>query len=378
MPRLVAIINRLQSGGAERQLLMLGGGLASRGWDVEIWSLRAPNLDERTESLIVEAEQKGVRFDHSMIGRFTFVKRIEALVCHPPSILWPWGLRSEFLSLFASQFNADITIVGSLRWAMEKRIAIECRLRKFLGQRIVGYISNTEYSCDLVRKYDPKGSERRFFVVPNIGSSDTSIEQVTLPDISPKRLEIILVGHFRTWHKGYDLLPGVLRQLRKRGVNVRLRLAGSNDGSGAFLEELSTREFQNQFQYLGSVSNVREHLCSSHLYLMISRAEGMSNSLMEAMQVGLPCISTKVGDVGKVFKDGEHLMAAESEDVSGIAERIQTASKDWVETKAMAIRGRGFCLEYVDRERNEAKADQALRHLMAEADKGFRAGIDPK
>ncbi len=373
MRRIVAIINRIQSGGAERQLLMLCGGLADRGWDVEIWSLKKPELDDRTLDLMKESEKRGVRFDGRGGGLFSLASKVCRLGKVSKTILWPWGLRSEVVTLMVSLYNRKLAIVGSLRWAMEERIATESRIRKYLGSRIVGYISNTEVSCDLVRKHLPASAEKRFFVVPNIGSRDTSNQIVDLPNEAPEKLEIVMVGHFRTWHKGYDLLPALLRLLDEQNVSVRIRLAGSNDGSGDFLRELAGAEFQERFEYLGLVTDVRDELCASHLYLMMSRAEGMSNSLMEAMQVGLPCISTRVGDVGKVFKDKEHVLVAECEDVNGIAKCIRNACLNWRQTREMASRAREFCSGYIDQNRNEGKADQALRLLFDET-----FGIQPE
>jgi N-acetylgalactosamine-N,N'-diacetylbacillosaminyl-diphospho-undecaprenol 4-alpha-N-acetylgalactosaminyltransferase len=47
-------------------------------------------------------------------------------------------------------------------------------------------------------------------------------------------------------------------------------------------------------EFVGLVSNPEEYLKKSEIFILPSRAEGMSNALLEAMCIGLSCIATNI------------------------------------------------------------------------------------
>ena len=364
--KLIAVCQSLRSGGAEKQLLLLCRELQQKQWDVEVWSLAAVEAEPRINGLIEEAQRAGVVVRRgrwaNIVGALVVLIRLLAV---RRSVVWAWGFRAEVVTQLASLLNWRIRLVLSLRWAMEARIRRECQVRRWIGHRVRGFISNSKRSCRLVREMSEK--DAAFYVVPNVIPPDERVEPVALPEEPPRPLKIAVVGHFRTWQKGYDLLPELIRNLKKRSVQVEIHLGGRNDDGGDFLADLQTEEFAGLFHYHGVVTDLQSFFNQSHLYLMISRAEGMSNSLMEAMQYGLPCISTEVGDVGDVFVDKAQLRVAPVDSIETITELIANAVKNWEKTRAMAIAGRRFCLEYSSQSTNVDLADKALQALSTQA-----------
>lgn len=53
----------------------------------------------------------------------------------------------------------------------------------------------------------------------------------------------------------------------------------------------------------GSRTDLFDELCDAELFVLCSHFEGMSNALIEAMCLGLPCISTRVSGAEDLIQD---------------------------------------------------------------------------
>jgi len=62
---------------------------------------------------------------------------------------------------------------------------------------------------------------------------------------------------------------------------------------------------EKDFQYLGIVSDVQNNILKyADVMLLLSVSEGLPMSIVEAMEMGIPVITTSVGGIPEVIKDG--------------------------------------------------------------------------
>jgi glycosyltransferase involved in cell wall biosynthesis len=106
------------------------------------------------------------------------------------------------------------------------------------------------------------------------------------------------------------------------------------------------------------VGHVEEHLGNADLFILPSRAEGLSNALLEAMSYGIPCIATHVGGTAEVFgmnRDTKILpggyliarngVAVNPDDVKGLSEGILYLIRNKHAREEMGRKGRIFIRE---------------------------------
>lgn len=102
-----------------------------------------------------------------------------------------------------------------------------------------------------------------------------------------------------------------------------LTIAGEGPERSAVETEVRRRGLQG-IAFLGHVDgSVKENAFRrSHAYLFTSMAEGMPNSVLEAMAFGLPVVTRPVGGLRDFFEDGRMGFATESVDPSVWAELL--------------------------------------------------------
>ena len=92
--------------------------------------------------------------------------------------------------------------------------------------------------------------------------------------------------------------------------------------------------------FLGRSDRVPSLLKLSTLFCLLSRSEGFSNAILEAMATGLPCVVTKVGGNGEAVEEGRSGFLVKSEDAASAADRILTLLRDPQRAKQMGEVGR--------------------------------------
>jgi glycosyltransferase involved in cell wall biosynthesis len=61
----------------------------------------------------------------------------------------------------------------------------------------------------------------------------------------------------------------------------------------------------DRVQFTGAVTNPADYLRAADLFVLPSMAEGMSNSLLEAMATALPCVVSGIGGNTDLITDGQ-------------------------------------------------------------------------
>jgi glycosyltransferase involved in cell wall biosynthesis len=113
----------------------------------------------------------------------------------------------------------------------------------------------------------------------------------------------VFISVGRLWkEKNHGLLIEVFRRLKERNINAVLIIIGEDYGKG-LLEEYLRSKSSNTF-ILGSKNNVADYLFLSDCFCLSSVYEGLPISILEAISAGLPVISTQVGGIPDVIKDG--------------------------------------------------------------------------
>ncbi len=105
---------------------------------------------------------------------------------------------------------------------------------------------------------------------------------------------IINVGRLAKQKGQVHLLKGFARAL-KTHPDIRLLILGEGPLRQQLQETCNNLGISESVMLAGNVINPSRYLKKSDVFVLASEVEGMPNVLLEAMQCGLPCISTECG-----------------------------------------------------------------------------------
>jgi glycosyltransferase involved in cell wall biosynthesis len=135
---------------------------------------------------------------------------------------------------------------------------------------------------------------------------------------------VVTVANVRRF-KGLDTLLHTAAIVRRWFPNVRFLIAGHPLECKHYqeLQELMRQlDLCNNVVFLGHCGEVLTLLKLSDVFCLLSRTEGFSNALLEAMACWLPCVVTKVGGNPEAIEDGKNGFLVSPEDPEAAARRI--------------------------------------------------------
>ena len=125
--------------------------------------------------------------------------------------------------------------------------------------------------------------------------------------------------------KGPDVFVEVVEKL-KRNCNVFALLLGP--ARGWVKMELEKRNISYKHLFLRNYFDIAKYYNALDMYLISSREEGGPKAVLEVMASGIPLVSTKVGMVPEVVRDGHNGFLADVDDVGVLAEKVMNIRDD--------------------------------------------------
>lgn len=111
-------------------------------------------------------------------------------------------------------------------------------------------------------------------------------------------LQLVFIGRVEIM-KGVDTLILAINQCRK-DIKIRCHIFGDGDDLNGLIHFTSKMGVDDIFHYWGPFSDIRRFLDKFDVFVLPSKSEGLSLSVMEAMMAGLPVVATRVGGIPEI------------------------------------------------------------------------------
>lgn len=148
--------------------------------------------------------------------------------------------------------------------------------------------------------------------------------------------------------KGIDTLIRSAQQAVRRDHSIRFEIAGDGPCMGEARELVASLDLGGHVRLLGEVADVNGLLSCASCFVLPSRSEGISLTILEAMAKGLPVVATRVGGNCEVVSDSETGLLVRTENPSELVEAIGAIRADFSRAQRMGVAARRRVEEHFD------------------------------
>ena len=327
------IVTQIQAG-IQRQLLLQTRELAKRGRRVLVLQRDDPAL---RESPALREKWKHVTFVSTLRlpggghdgGRSA--ERVRGLIFILHGLLLLWKHRREYGILHAQQLYSP-TILGALaKMLLGKKLVVKVTASGHMGElkeiarlpfkairhwafrRIDHLICLSEQMREEVKVLGLP--ESIITVIPN--SIDVPTEPASVPRPKTSPFHVLFTGRLST-EKSLETLLEAVAVLGRKGHAITVDLVGGPDSRRDAMPELQAlaeaAPDEVRIRFHGYQVDTDPFYRSADVFVLPSLSEGMSNSLLEALAYGLPCVVSDIppnrelvdpGVTGFVFPPGD-------------------------------------------------------------------------
>ncbi|WP_447921799.1 glycosyltransferase family 4 protein [Achromobacter aegrifaciens] len=293
-PRVLLFIHSLHGGGAERVAADLSAHWAGMGREVMVVTQAGTEGDAytlhpkvRREVLHTAGEGGGLRGIWSNVQRVRALRRV--VKSFRPDIVLGMMTTASVLSVLAcAGLSCRVIATEHTHPPSQTLSGFWQRLRRLTYPRAASVVALTRGTADWLGQHVP-GS--RLAVIPNpVHFPLPRAEPVLTPVSGDGRKRLLAVGRLHA-DKGFDLLIQAYAQLAASHPDWDLVILGEGEERRALQTQVREAGLESRISMPGRAGNVGDWYESADLYVLTSRFEGLSNTLLESMASGLAAVS---------------------------------------------------------------------------------------
>ena len=208
--------------------------------------------------------------------------------------------------------------------------------RFFAHGKMLRHVINLLYHLNMVKKILVQtDNNKNYFTSKKLFNKTSVIYNPIILDNeligkalhTPKDNYIVSVGRLSI-QKQHQTLIEAFKIFRQTHPDYKLIIYGEGDQRTELENIISKCELTSVVALPGTTPNVLENIMSAKIFVMTSLFEGMSNSLIEAMCIGLPVISTKVSGAVDLISHSHNGFLVDVGDSKTIANYISAIADD--------------------------------------------------
>ncbi len=330
--RVVHLLNSTAVGGAEMVVLRLGRELQALGWQVEVLTLRGEGeLSTAFAAADIAVHDLGVP---SQGGVFAMRRALSAWLGRgAPTVLHTHNVSPLVAAALATPAGRSFRLIHTKHGRARARNLRGRLLTRWAARRADAIVAVSRDAAE-------RAVSREGFPAPRVQLIYNGIDaEAIAPRQGAWQRRLVVAARLEPV-KRLDVLLHALAALRRNDRDLTLTIVG--DGSERVgLERLSAElGLGAAVRFTGWREDVGAELRAADCFVLPSRSEGLSMTVLEAMATALPVVATRVGGNPEVIAEGVTGLLVPHSDPGALATAIATVIDDPARAAAMGAAGR--------------------------------------
>lgn len=297
--KIVFVLPNLSSGGAERVVTILSKGLVEKNIPVDILLLKDDLVQYSVPDgvNVVCLNTKGMK----RFQRLKAIRKYLKTIKKEKPILVPFQ-DSCLKNVLMAKIGLGIPVVATERNNPYRKG--NTRIAKFKASLPFKFSNAAVFQTPDARKYYSSLKDKKCKVIANpITKAQKQWNGAVLAD------KLITACRLHS-QKNLPMLIDAIEIVKEVYPNVKVDVYGEGELRSSLQEYIEKKGLENNVILCGRTSLIQEKMSEASVYLCSSDFEGISNSLLEAMAIGMPIVSTDcpIGGAKMMLQDGAGIL----------------------------------------------------------------------
>ena len=309
--KILFFIGALSEGGAERVISILANNLV-RDFDVEILKYyNSDNFYNIEKKVKITSVEENTNSKNKILN----IKWVREYFKNNADLIISFLAVFNMYALVANICN-DIPVIvadrNDPRYIPKNKILrfIRNRLYRKANAVVLQTKSNKEYFDSLIQK--------KSYVIYNPINMNSFVGKAL--NTSKEKI-IVSVGRLEV-QKNQIMLIEAFNEIRKKYDDYKLIIYGEGPYRKQLEDKINELNLSSYVLLPGNKKNIFDEISKAELFVLSSNYEGMPNALIEAMCLGLPCISTRVSGATDLIQDGVNGLLVDVGDTNDLTSKI--------------------------------------------------------
>lgn len=341
MKKYLFVVPSLSKGGAERVVSLLASGLVQiNGNDVTVLRYFKTENDYSVDDKVkIITLSEGYEEDYNKLNKVKVLKRVRQIIKkEAPDHIIPFLRHINLQTYLASPRKFRKKIIFTIRNSpYEKRNKIAV-----IHDYLINHTNRTIVQNQKQKDYFSLEAQSRISILPNPVKTEFLEENARLDSEN-----YIAVSSGRLLEqKNFPMLIRAFCNFACDKEDVFLHIYGEGEDKEKLQQLIDEVDCTRNIKLMGRSNDLVSIYKSVNLYILSSNFEGMPNALLEAMAIGLPCISTDCPTgPSEMIVNGENGLLVPVDDAEKMREAIEYMYNNRDKAEEMGKRAREFVSE---------------------------------